>query len=236
MLGASFALVVLAGVALVGLALLSRGGGPVADVGPGYPDLSPTEVAETERRAREVAARLDLWWTQQFRAMGLTWQPTQERLTDGDDDVECNGKPVVADDDLLDNAYVEACRRGPVVAYDPGTFRRDDIALQVILAHEWGHVAQAQHPPLDELVAEPDARFAVTELQADCFAGVWAADHLDGDDLDLAARQLFLIGDPPDVPRDDPDGHGTGDEREAAFRLGVTEGIASCLPERFDAA
>ncbi len=205
--------------------------------GPGYLELTEGEVAGTHARAQEIGAGLDDWWEVQLAEHGdaRRFRPVGGRLTDGDEGVHCDGEAVVPDDDLLDNAWAGLCREGPVVAFDPATFRRSDVALQVILAHEWGHVAQALDPRLDELWVDRDADYAETELQADCYAGAWAASNLTASEHDLAVAELRAIGDPPDVPPDDPDGHGTADEREAAFRLGIDRGITACLPDSFDA-
>lgn len=205
--------------------------------GLGYPALSEDEVTATAARAHAVGANLDRWWTVQLRAHspGRSFRPVGDRLTDGDDGVRCDGEEVVPDHDLVDNAWAGLCGEGPVVAFDPATFRRSDVALQVVLAHEWAHVAQALDPRLDEIWVDPAAPYAETELQADCYAGAWAATNLDAEERERAVAELRAIGDGPDVPADDPDGHGTADEREAAFRLGVTGGITACLPDAFDA-
>lgn len=208
---------------------------PVAS--PGYPVLTEDEVAATVARAAEVGADLDAWWEAQLAHHGdvRRFRPVGGRLTDGDDGVHCDGEAVVPDDDLLDNAWAGLCREGPVVAFDPATFRGSDVALRVILAHEWGHVAQALDPRLDELWVDRGAPYAETELQADCYAGAWAAPNLTDAEQDRAVTELRAIADPPGVPDDDPDGHGTADEREAAFRLGADRGITACLPDAFDA-
>lgn len=208
--------------------------GPVPGVG--YADLSEEEVAATVARAEEVGADLDRWWEAQLRTHGdvRRFRPVGDRLTDGDDGVRCDGEEVAPDDDLFDNAWAGLCLEGPVVAFDPATFRRSDVALQVILAHEWGHIGQALDPRLDEIWVDRDAPYAETELQADCYAGAWGATSLDAEQQELAIAELRAIGDPPDVPTDDPDGHGTPDEREAAFRLGTDHGITACLPDAFD--
>jgi hypothetical protein len=204
---------------------------------PGYAPLSAAETAATVARADEVGAALDEWWAVQIATHSQSWRflPVGDRLTDGDDGVRCDGEVVVVDDDLVDNAWAALCHEGPVVAFDPATFRGSDVALQVILAHEWGHVGQALDRRLDELWADPDAPYAETELQADCYAGAWAASGMSLADRELAVEELRAIADPPDTPQDDPDGHGTADEREAAFRLGVDRGITACLPDSFDA-
>ncbi len=204
--------------------------------GPGYEVLDDVTAAATVERATAIGAELDTWWGGQFpRHAAGAFTPVAARLTDGDDGVLCDGEAVVPDDDLLDNAWAALCREGPVVAFDPATFRGSDVALQVILAHEWGHVVQALDPALDELAVDPTATDAESELQADCYAGAWAATGMSVDERELAVGELRAIGDGPEVPQDDPDGHGTPDERAAAFRLGVTGGTAACLPTDFDA-
>ena len=229
------AILLLLGFVVGTAAVLSWWNGPAP--GPGYVRLSEDEVAATTARAAEVGAELDAWWEVQIAEHSQAWRflPVGDRLTDGDDGVPCDGKAVVPDDDLLDNAWAAMCDEGPVVAFDPATFRGSDIALQVILAHEWGHVGQALDRRLDEIEVDPDAPYAETELQADCYAGAWAATGMSADDRELAVLELRAIGDPPSVPQDDPDRHGTADEREAAFRLGVEGGITACLPANFDA-
>lgn len=230
--GALTLLVVFVGGAAVLLSWLDE---PVP--GPGYVRLTDDEVADTVARAEEVGAELDRWWEQQLAEHSDPWRfvAVGDRLTDGDDGVTCDGDPVTAEDELLDNAWAALCREGPVVAFDPATFRRSDVALRVILAHEWGHVGQALDRRLDEIEVDRTAVYAETELQADCYAGAWAATAMTAEEHELAVLELRAIGDPESVPLDDPDGHGTPDEREAAFRLGIERGITACLPDQFDA-
>jgi predicted metalloprotease len=111
-----------------------------------------------------------------------------------------------------------------------------DAAVGFVLAHEWGHLIQN----------ELGAKFSVTiesELNADCLAGDFAAALYDeglieggtslepGTDLAEAADGIFLVGDDPGVPWQDPQAHGTGDERIEAFTTGFDGRAQACADE-----
>jgi predicted metalloprotease len=101
----------------------------------------------------------------------------------------------------------------------------------VVLAHEWGHHIQWLLHILDTYNQKN------VEIQADCFAGVYAIDEerrgmLDVGDADAAAKLMFAIGDGPDSNKLSPwfntTAHGSGEERLQAFIVGVKEGIGGC--------
>jgi predicted metalloprotease len=100
----------------------------------------------------------------------------------------------------------------------PGSgFRAVDFALTVIVAHEFGHHLQHVNP-----------RWKYTyiiqaELQADCFAGLWAYNTwhrtlIDDSDLNEASHALGEAADPD---------HGTGVQRILWFSFGQLRGVAS---------
>jgi predicted metalloprotease len=104
---------------------------------------------------------------------------------------------------------------------------RGDMGVAVVLAHEYGHNVQ------DEL-GQPyvfHGKVKGSELEADCFAGLWANDAyyqtiLDADDLTDATETLGAVGDDsPDPYRH----HGTRAERQSAFMTGYDTGaVAAC--------
>jgi uncharacterized protein len=101
-----------------------------------------------------------------------------------------------------------------------------DFALAVILAHEMGHHVQAQLGYIRSLSS------IQKELQADCFAGVWAdsvwrRNQLSDGDIDEAMTLMAAIGDPPGVPSDDPQAHGTPKQRQEWFNQGWITGDPS---------
>jgi hypothetical protein len=102
-----------------------------------------------------------------------------------------------------------------------------DYAAAHVLAHEWGHLVQF-------LLGVDNQGFTIfTELQADCFAGVFAAfaansGYLDQGDVQEAVVITYQLGDPAGFPWFEFNAHGTSDERVAAFALGFDHGLASC--------
>jgi uncharacterized protein len=106
-----------------------------------------------------------------------------------------------------------------------------NLTPALVLAHEWGHHIQSLLNILDSYNTKS------VEIQADCFAGVYAEYQeglglLDPGDADSAAKLMFEIGDGPNAstlsPWFDKNAHGTGQERRSAFFVGVKEGINGC--------
>lgn len=141
----------------------------------------------------------------------------------------CGGEPVGAE-----NAVYCDQPSGDFIAWDePGLmipYFEDygDMANAVILAHEFGHGAQARLGLSQEFPLTIES-----ELQADCFAGAWAgwADEqglLGEDAADQAADAVISVADPEGTPWNDPDAHGTAEERLEAFAIGVEGGAGGC--------
>ncbi len=189
-------------------------------------DVSP-EIAE-------IGAGLDGWWSRQLSIRDRDFVPVGERLTDGDGSLRCMGKAVVIDETLHRNAWASTCREGPTVAFDPEAFVGRPVAMEFVLAHEWGHIVQFLHRDLDVTVADPTAHPAEAEMQADCFAGAWASGHIPPEDHNKVIDGVRATGDPRWVRSDDPNGHGTSEERMAAFQVGVMGGVDACLPPVFN--
>lgn len=109
-----------------------------------------------------------------------------------------------------------------------------DFAVAVAAAHEVGHHVQQQLGVLDAKM-NGEILSIQTELQADCFAGVWGFSTyyeglIESGDLDEAVSVLDNIGDVPEQPRGGPEAHGSPEERTEAFLLGYDSGDpAQCL-------
>ncbi|MCB0997337.1 MAG: neutral zinc metallopeptidase [Acidimicrobiales bacterium] len=90
------------------------------------------------------------------------------------------------------------------------------------MAHEYSHAVQSQ-------VDAAGSRLEL-ELQADCFAGAWAATQATtGVDLYRVVTALTLSADPADTTVSAAAAHGNGYERTAAFVHGHREGAVGCL-------
>jgi hypothetical protein len=99
-----------------------------------------------------------------------------------------------------------------------------DFAWVTILAHEWGHHVQYQLYQDGIVHDSPFAGPVERELEADCFAGVYAQDAewrglLDSGDIEEAAAIAAASGDIS---------HGSGEDRRWAFMSGYTDGLAGC--------
>ena len=121
---------------------------------------------------------------------------------------------------------------------------RGDFARLYVVAHEYGHhiqtvtgisdairSAQAQNP------RQSNQLQVLMELQADCYAGVWAgknADRIERGDLQEGMRAAASIGDDTlqrnAGQRVDPEGftHGTSDQRMKALQLGLRGDDRQC--------
>jgi predicted metalloprotease len=166
------------------------------------------------------------YWADQFRADGRTYRPIQAFVPySGTNGPSCGDRKAVPN-----NAFY--CPIGHFIAFDRNWLQAlydkiGDGAVYVIIPHELGHAVQAQ------LVT--DFHFnKQRELQADCYAGGvigWLiqakrlkAQH--GDENELL-NNLAAAGDPTDAWWR-PDAHGTGPQRQEAFRTGYDAGVGAC--------
>ncbi len=190
--------------------------------------LDPAAVDDVRGEVQATVAQLNDFWIDGGDLLGFDYAPiSMSRIADATRGVMCDGAPVGRDDDLVDNGYVDAlCSEGLLLAYDPEPLVGRPLEVLGLLSHEWGHVVQAQHPDID---AFETMRPIDGELQADCFAGAFVADTQTDE---IAAALEASVHASGDLPGDDPEGadaHGTGDQRVAAYRLGLRGGPAACL-------
>ncbi|UMB67644.1 neutral zinc metallopeptidase [Mycobacterium paraterrae] len=133
--------------------------------------------------------------------------------------------------DISGNAFY--CSKADDVAWDVEKLLPDlrkrfgDFVIPVVLAHEWGHAIQAR--------ADFQGPTVVKEIQADCFAGAWAAHaakteafKASEDDLDNALAGFLFLRDEPGTEKRDPQAHGSGFDRVNSFRTGFDNGAGSC--------
>lgn len=181
-----------------------------------------------------IVADLNAYWSVRDADLGFDYTPVPpERVGTARDGITCDGTPITAGE-VAGNAFVDAeCAEGLLVAFDPAYVGASRARAESTMAHEWGHVIQAQARELD-LSEDPEGLPIDAELQADCFAGAWAAERAEADIARLR-RDTARAGDPGDVDIEDPHAHGTPAERAAAFDVGVDGGPAACVDELIDA-
>jgi predicted metalloprotease len=215
------------------------GGADQASAGESGPDLGGT-LAE---RTGAVVDDIQVMWDQDiFRPAGRTYRDTN----------------VVLFTDRIDSGCgVASAATGPfycpadgLVYLDLGFFRElqrrfgapGDFAQAYVIAHEIGHHVQTllgtnaavQRESRDN-PSERNELSVRLELQADCFAGIWAAsayarDVLEPGDIEEALAAAEAVGDDriqqQTQGRIDPETftHGTSEQRATWFRTGFDSG------------
>ena len=115
-----------------------------------------------------------------------------------------------------------------------------DVAQAYVIAHEVGHHVQNILGTLEKTISENNDTSVKIELQADCFAGIWANSIrdqgiLEQDEIREAMDAAAAVGDDRIQERvqgySDPETftHGSADERVAWFTKGYETGeVAEC--------
>ncbi|MDT7934177.1 MAG: neutral zinc metallopeptidase [Sphingomonadaceae bacterium] len=220
------------------------GGGSRAPSGfqPGASATAPTQrgaESQTDVFVRKVLASTEDTWTKIFQANGLQYRYPKLVFYSGQGRSGCGAAqaamgPFYCPSDqkiYLDESFFQEMRNRFGV--------NGDFANAYVIAHEVGHhvqkltsqYAKAQATGLPE--AGSGGQQVRIELQADCYAGVWGADHrdiLDPGDVDEALRAANAIGDDTlqreSTGRVAPDSftHGTSAQRMRWFKKGYESG------------
>jgi predicted metalloprotease len=213
--------------------------------GTSYDDQSGQIGTPTDQEGMFVATVLadtEDNWTKIFATMGKTYTPPTLVLFSGSTSSGCGfassaSGPFYCPDDrkvYIDLSFYDELKNQ---FHAPGEF-----AEAYVIAHEVGHHVQnllGLMKPGD-LGTGASSLSVRTELQADCFAGIWAkaADQegiLDPGDIDQALNAAAQIGD--DTLQKEEQGHvvpdsfthGTSAQRSRWFKTGYAKGsIAAC--------
>ena len=188
-------------------------------------------------------------WTPIFQAAGTQYSPPRLRLYEGGTRSGCGSASAEAGP-----FYCPADQR---VYIDPAFFDElaqrfqapGDFAQAYVLAHEVGHHVQTLIGVSDKVRAaqqrasqeEQNALQVRMELQADCFAGIWAnhtqrsRDWLETGDIEEGLRAAAAVGD--DMIQKRAQGyvvpesftHGSAEQRQRWFNRGFENGqVNSC--------
>ncbi len=236
-----------------GAEILSGGGSVVQQSGP--PPADDPRTAETKDFIAAVLGDTEDRWTDIFTGMGRTYHPVPLRLYDGAIDGGCGMAQ-----SAMGPFY---CPRDKDIYLDMSFFRdmqdkfnacASDKACRFseayVIAHEVGHHVQDELGTLPRAQAAQQAASTKTEvnalqvrieLQADCYAGIWANraqqkhSFLDAGDVDQALQTASAIGDDRlqkefqgyVVP--DSFTHGTSEQRKRWFSNGFNSGqLSAC--------
>ena len=231
-------------------ALTQLGGGGGGGLLPGGPTTSaPSGRSTLDPNMRDFLTRVlgstEETWTEIFAKQGQRYTPTRMVAYSGGTQTACGFGQAV-----MGPFY---CPNDQSIYIDPGFFNElsrrfgapGDFAMAYVIAHEVGHhiqdmegtLSKAQQQQSRGSRAEGNAVQVKVELQADCYAGVWAArardaqgNILEPGDVEEGMRAAEAIGD--DTLQRQSQGavvpesftHGTAAQRMAALRTGLQSG------------
>ena len=230
---------------------------------PSYSDTARPGKAPSDEMKEFVAAVLgstDVQWKELFAQANSRYQPPMLVMFSGATSSACGFAqaamgPFYCPNDrqvYLDTAFFEDLQRR-FGACDPG--KACQFSQAYVIAHEVGHHVQNLLGILPRLQrmqqgldrADANRLQVMAELQADCFAGVWANrsqqrwKFLDPGDVEAALQTASAIGDDRLQRRSQgyvvPDAftHGSSQQRMRWFSTGLKSGdVASC--DTFNAA
>jgi len=208
------------------------------------PDLAPAEKTPVQSRSLKVLGSTERVWSQLFARGGGRYEPSTLVFYAGGTQAGCGfansaAGPFYCPADrriYLDTSFFEelSSRYGA-----PG-----DFAQAYVIAHEVGHHVQNLEGTLDRVHAEQsrlserdaNALQVKVELQADCYAGVWAANDrnlLEPGDVEAGMRAAAAVGDDTLQKAAGgqvvPEGftHGSAAERQRWLQVGLTSGDPS---------
>ena len=211
--------------------------------GSSQPRVVSTEETELKSFSLKVLSTTERIWSAYFKRLGRTYQPPRLRLYRDSTSTACGyGRSASgpfycpADDRIyLDLSFYDDMRKQLKAS--------GDFAFAYVIAHEVGHhvqnqlgtSAKAQQAQRRSSKVEANRISVAVELQADCYAGVWAhyvqrEDRLDSGDVEEAFRAAEAVGD--DRLQEQANGqvvpdsftHGSSAQRLAWFRRGLQSG------------
>jgi len=221
--------------------LLPGGAPQTQSAAAGQSTLDPT----TKQFLTRVLGSTEQTWTEIFAKQGQRYTPTKLVAYSGGTQTECGFGQAAAGPFY--------CPNDQTVYIDPGFANElsqrfgapGDAAMAYVIAHEVGHHVQDLQGTLNQAnqlqaragKTEGNAVQVKVELQADCYAGVWAARAKDSQgsilepgDVEEAMRAAEAVGD--DTLQKQTQGyvvpdsftHGSSAQRIAALQLGLKSG------------
>ncbi|MEH3129689.1 MAG: neutral zinc metallopeptidase [Mycolicibacterium neoaurum] len=202
-------------------------------------EVKDTDGGDIDLLAASSISDIEQFWEQTYgETFDGEFTPVSEILSwdsDGFDGAFCGEDTY----NLVNAAY---CDDDRTIGWDRGVLlpalrsANGDMAVTMVLAHEYGHAIQAQAG-----IVSDDTPTLVSEQQADCLAGVymrWVAEDNSprftlstGDGLNSLMTTMIGFRDPlmtVDDSEAGEDEHGSAFERVSAFQFGFTDGAGSC--------
>ncbi len=211
---------------------------PSSTIPPAAVTIVGADGSEEDAIAANAIDDLGTFWSTAYpQAYGGAFRPVRGGFYAADDTTDLATLPCAPSDRsfVVDNAYY--CPGADALVWDRQHLLLDLAAqygpftVAVVIAHEWGHAVQARAG------ADVGRPTVTLELQADCFAGAWAARaaagdsprfRVDAEDLDRALAGVLSLKDAPGALSTDPNAHGSGFDRVGAFQDGFEDGVVRC--------
>ncbi len=209
---------------------------------------------DMEQFLTAVTTDVDAYWTKTFQNAGLPeprvrymWIPAGQTAasacgdsggTMGDSAAAyCSGDDTI----YISQQFATDIYDGALDQALPGSSQGyghtvGDFAVAYIVAHEYGHQIQDELGLFEKYGQQvPTMAF---ELQADCYAGTWAAsasqeNRLEPGDVQEALDAALAVG---DFDAGNPGHHGTPEQREAAWNTGFEAGDPSSCSQYLTSA
>ncbi|MEO7398302.1 MAG: neutral zinc metallopeptidase, partial [Ilumatobacteraceae bacterium] len=181
------------------------------------------------------------FWQREFKARGETYEVTQTVFYSSSTDTGCGAASSSTGPFYCPADHLVYFDLDFLVQLQDQFDAEGDLAAAYIVAHEYGHHVQnvlgisARAQDLQQQQPDRANEFSVAlELQADCFAGVWASDarsrnQFENDtEIDEALNAAAAVGDDriqqKTQGRVDPETftHGTSEQRMTWFKRGYT--------------
>jgi predicted metalloprotease len=209
---------------------------------------------DMEQFLTAVTTDVDAYWTQAFEDSGLpepkvgyAWIPAGQTAAsacgDGDGTMGDTAAAYCPGDDTIyiSQQFATDIYDGALDHALPGSSQgygrtMGDFAVAYIVAHEYGHQVQDELGAFQKYGQQlPTMAF---ELQADCYAGTWAAsayreNRLEDGDVQEALDAALAVG---DFDAANPAHHGTPEQRAEAWNSGFEAGDPSSCGRYLDAA
>jgi len=199
---------------------------------------------------RHLERDINTMWGQEFTDQGRTWKPVTVHILpqgvvlqspcgpagDPDSDPELPNPAFYCPSNksiYLSATWIEHNvwfpHTGQTAKGNPVVRLGGDLGVALVTAHEMGHAVQDQ----DGAGAAAGDPVRPTELQADCYAGIWAYAKFAAGEIDSqVAAALDAVEDVGDTSEDPAQHHGTPDQRGRAFFTGYQNGDpAACVPD-----